>query len=86
MGWSWSLALCQNVLIQVILEAGFAQEEIVQDRSITVRLSTLRPHRILGYVDNFSVLATSLEVATAGAESVRKVLEAKGLRIHPTVA
>ena len=41
---------------------------------------------MLAYVDNYGVLATSLEVATAGAEAVRRVMELKGVRVHPTVA
>ncbi len=41
---------------------------------------------MMGYVDNFGVLATSSEIATDGAKAVRRVLESKGLRIHATVA
>ena len=47
-------------------------------------LSDKSPRYVMGYVDNFEVLATTKEAAWTGAEAIRKVLASKGLRVHPT--
>ena len=36
----------------------------------------------MGYVDNFGVLATSMELARAGADAIYRNLTSKGLRVH----
>ena len=63
--------------------AGFLPHEIVQDRSAAVVLGPRFRRCMLGYVDNFGVLATSEAEALRGAQAISDVLQAKGLRIHP---
>ena len=82
MGWSWSLHICQAVLMQAIRESGFRPGEIVGDRAPAPRLGPNSARAVMGYVDNFGVLATSAEASKTGADKIRDTLAAKGLPVH----
>ncbi len=62
MGWSWSLHLCQAVLVNAIRRAGHDDSSLIYDKPISPRI-TQSNVLIAGCVDNFGALTGNPKLA-----------------------
>ncbi|CAE7427144.1 DEK1, partial [Symbiodinium sp. CCMP2592] len=81
MGWNWSLYFCQSLLESAAAQAGLAEEDRVEDRTWTGKVSGDRIVHAQ-YVDNFFCSGTSAENVQVAFDRLKDTLEGWGFEIH----
>ena len=81
MGWSWSLWICQSMLVHTGSVRGDARTSAIADKQVTEPLGTKNSIHAK-YVDNFLYISHDPETADRDNNSLTNTLCAQGLVVH----
>ena len=82
MGWNWAMHICQAVVRHAVVQAGFADDDLLEDGAPALRLDAHDAVVPAAYVDNFFAFSRDPAAARRRRDDISRVLRGWGLKVH----